>query len=158
MSKVIKISNLALTHPKAGFVALLSQLKSLRAPGNVQWNVVRTLRSLSGPNDDFWAGRTAIFEKWCKRDEKDKAVITDKQEYDFVDDETRAKCLQEITDLSNAEVDIEIYPIKGSSIEQIEEITGDLIIGLGEFIEDENAPAKKKEEAKKPEAELEAVK
>jgi hypothetical protein len=158
MSKVIKISNLALTHGELGFIALLSQVKSLRAPGNVQWNVVRTLRSVSGPNDDFWTARNSVFEKWCKRDESDKPVITDKQEYDFIDNETRAKCLQEVTDLSNAEVEITIYPIKGSDIEKIDEITGDLIIGLGEFIEDENAPAKKKEEAKKPEPELEVAK
>jgi hypothetical protein len=152
MSKVIKMTNLALTHGELGFIALLSQVKSLKAPGNVQWNVVRTLRNLSGPNEDFWSVRNSVFEKWCKKDEKGKAVITEKQEYDFASDEDRASCLKEIADLTNAEVELEIYPIKGSDVEKIADITGDQIIGLGEFIEDENAP-KKKETKKETKAE-----
>jgi hypothetical protein len=57
------------------------------------------------------------------------------QEYDFETDQERINCMNEIVDLQNKEIEIIVYPFNSKDIEGIEEISGNVILGLGAMVE-----------------------
>jgi len=142
MSKKIKMSNMMLTDPKQGFLAYLSELNSIKTPGKITLAVVNTIKGCVQPNEDYWTSRKAIFESKCKKDESGKPALVEvmnqgiaMQEYDFETDQERINCMNEIVDLQNKEIEIIVYPFSSKDIEGIEEISGNVILGLGAMVE-----------------------
>ena len=111
MSKKIKMSNMMLTDPKQGFLAYLSELNSIKTPGKITLAVVNTIKGCVQPNEDYWTSRKTIF------------------------DQERINCMNEIVDFQNKEIEIIVYPFNSKDIEGIEEISGNVILGLGAMVE-----------------------
>lgn len=134
----IKLTNSELT---SSFVEALKELSTIRTNSKVAYNTAKTIKSTNSAFEVYSEARKAILETRCTKGEDGKPKI-EKNEYVFESDEVKKEVLDNISELNKAEVELEVFPVKLSELNNVE-ISANVIFGLKDFIQEDTETEKK---------------
>lgn len=126
----IKITNNEIVN---NLLPALRDLSKVKTNSKVAYNIAKTIKKIVNAIEPYGTARTSLLENSCVQiDGKPKI---ENGEYIFSSDQIKNNCLKEINELSLLELEIDIFPIKFSEIENIE-IAAITLLNLNNFIED----------------------
>ena len=157
----VKLTNMQIISELA---PALSELKTMRTPGNVTIATVRTFGECEKAVKDYETARISILNNFCKK-ENGKPVIKDNQ-YQFDSPEDKASAEAEIRKIVETEVELDVHQVSSTVFEKVE-ISGNLyeVLVRYQFIDDKvvsknikdaQSFLKKVADEKEPEKEKEA--
>lgn len=152
----IEVTNFSLNNPfknenKSGENQLifiypaLIEFKKLKAPTNVAYNIVKSIKSVEQAIQDYDNTRISICESLCDRDAQDKPII-ENGKYKFTT-ERQIEFQEKWQELLNTKVSIDIFEIKQSDVNNIKEINiscYETLLGYGFIKDDIYNPEEKK--------------
>lgn len=127
----MKLTNFELTNH---FAPTLHQLAKIKTSPINAFKISKAINVVNENISVFNNARLSIIDNYCEKDEAGKfKENSETKEYIFKSDDEKLKCINEINELSNIEIELNINPVKLKDFNGTE-MTAEMLFSLGEFI------------------------